>query len=325
MNALRSRWMWIAGGCTAGLILMILAGYLLVNTLYVRVANSSQRAREESRREIQEKINQGLPYGFSPPPRDTSPRVGQENPLDSGKTILPTGGSQNERLSMADLVELIEPTIVRISVKSDLGDSVGSGFFIDDEGKIVTNYHVVEGANQVTVETSNGDKSDALGYLVAIDQLDLAIIQVDPDDFDITPIAIAKERPRKGEQVAAFGAPQGFGFTATEGIVSAIRDGSDVQRTFQQMFETNVYGRLGYSIETVWIQTTAAISGGNSGGPLVNMKGELVGINTWTHPGGQNLNFASTAEQIADIFADRDGKIYLFEDGGPPVKVSPPF
>src|SRR5947209_8480877 len=80
--------------------------------------------------------------------------------------------------------------------------------------------------------------------------------------------------------VAAFGAPQGLSFSASEGIVSAVRSGKELKSMLP------AYQATGYSEAATWVQTTAAISPGNSGGPLVNMKGEVVGLNTWAYTAG---------------------------------------
>ncbi len=217
---------------------------------------------------------------------------------------------------MADLIQLVEPSIVRIKVMlADGSELIGSGFFIDQEGKIVTNNHVVRNAAKVTVETVDNKKTDSIGFLVANPKKDLAIIQVDPAALNIVPIAVASDLPRKGEKVAAFGAPQGFGFSETAGIVSSIRHGKEVSETLSELNpDLDIYGNHGFDIDMNWIQHSAAISGGNSGGPLVNMRGQLVGVNTWTHPGGQNLNFASTMNEVESVFLERKGMILKYRD-----------
>ena len=178
---------------------------------------------------------------------------------------------------------------------------------MDKEGKIFTNFHVVRNASKVTVKTADNRELESLGFLIQDREKDLAIIQVDPSDLEISPIAIASELPRKGEEVAAFGNPQGFGFSQTTGIVSSIRPGKEVSDTLKELNQNfDIYGDHGFALQMDWIQHSAAISGGNSGGPLVNMRGQLVGVNTWTHPEGQNLNFASTMKEVESVFSARD-------------------
>lgn len=115
---------------------------------------------------------------------------------------------------------------------------------------------------------------------------DLATLRIGPVAAG-SALKLKAEMPSVGEKVAAFGNPQGFSFTTSEGIVSAIRRGKEVHDTIGQ-----AYKDLGFTVDATWIQTTAAISGGNSGGPLVTMNSEVVGLNTWGDDSGQQLNFA---------------------------------
>ncbi len=193
---------------------------------------------------------------------------------------------QADQESLANLYEQITPSVVSIQVTSrasamqipgfnlpqdevPLQQGQGSGFLYDNEGHIVTNNHVVEGAEEVTVIFHNGYWADA--EVVATDpQADLAVLKVTPpDNFDWRPLPLATpDSLRVGHTVIAMGNPFGLDGTMTTGIVSAIGRGMPV-------------GNLGTSTYTLpeIIQTDAAINPGNSGGPLINLAGEVVGVN----------------------------------------------
>jgi S1-C subfamily serine protease len=151
----------------------------------------------------------------------------------------------------------------------------GSGFVIDPAGHILTNYHVVEGARQVEVTTSEKKKYRA--EIVGTDpQHDLAVIQI--SERSVTPAFLGDSRNLVvGQKVYAIGNPFGLSGTMTRGIISSIR---------------SVRGQRGGYIDEA-IQTDAAINPGNSGGPLLNSRGEVIGINSLILTGG--------AEQSAGI------------------------
>ena len=142
----------------------------------------------------------------------------------------------------------------------------GSGFVWDDEGHIVTNYHVVDGAT--TIEVIFSDDTRVPAELVGSDpDGDVAVIKVDPTAVSLQPITIGdSEALEVGQLAIAIGSPFGQDFTLTTGIVSG------VGRTIRS-------GNTQFSIPEV-IQTDAAINPGNSGGPLLNRQGEVIGINT---------------------------------------------
>ena len=208
--------------------------------------------------------------------------------------------ASSEPMNLVDLIEFVEPSVVRIDVNSAQGESIGSGVFVERD-LIVTNYHVVQGASRVKLTTSNGEEFRCPGFLHVDPLKDLAIISIDANDQSMPVLPIARQLPRKGEDVAAFGSPMGFDFSATQGTVASIRSGAEIREVLINLAGIDVYSFKGYSEKTNWIQMTAAISGGNSGGPLTNMRGELVGINTFTNPAGQNLNFASTFEEVVSV------------------------
>ena len=144
-------------------------------------------------------------------------------------------------------------------------EGAGSGFLIDSDGHILTNYHVVEGAQ--TIEVTLGDQSRYKAkYIGADTRNDIALIQIDLRGRKITPLTLGDSHNLQvGQRVLAIGNPFGFASTLTTGIVSSL-------------------GRTVQTSETTFIdeaiQTDAAINRGNSGGPLLNSQGEVIGINS---------------------------------------------
>ncbi len=192
----------------------------------------------------------------------------------------------------SEVYDRVNPAVVNIQVRQtlDLGEEVspdvpdhpdipqepfrfgqGSGFVIDDVGHIVTNFHVVDGADRIVVVFSDGFSSDA--EVVGTDpNSDLAVIKVAELPEGINPLALANsETLRVGQTVLAIGNPFGLQGTMTTGIVSALG------RTLPSQART--VGGARFSIPSV-IQTDAAINPGNSGGPLLNLAGEVIGVNT---------------------------------------------
>jgi len=178
--------------------------------------------------------------------------------------------SSKSNLSLVELFEKSEEGVVKIQVvrnniPGDTG-SVGSGFVYDNLGHIITNAHVVDGANKATVTFLDGSQYDA--EIIGIDKFtDIAVIKVSEKPRLLHPLQIGdSSQLHVGEQVAAIGNPFGLSGSMTSGIVS-------------QMGRLLPSQDSGFSIPDV-IQTDAAINPGNSGGPLLNMKGQVVGINT---------------------------------------------
>lgn len=199
-------------------------------------------------------------------------------------TNAPASSVGTETLSLPDLVERTDPSVVRINVKSPRGDSLGSGFVVSATGTVVTNYHVIEGGQTVTAQFEDGRTCGVLGFKLFDEKRDIAIIQLDMAGAPFVPMPLAKSLPRKGVEVAAFGAPLGLSFTATKGTISNIRAGSELGMAGAQ-----------------YIQTDTPISPGNSGGPLVSMEGEVIGMNTFQMARGQNLNFAVSVDDIREV------------------------
>jgi S1-C subfamily serine protease len=171
--------------------------------------------------------------------------------------------------------------------------ALGSGFVIDKAGHIVTNYHVVQGASRVEVSFSNNEKVRA--RVVGVDpSTDIAVLQVNAHSRALTPLSLGNsDSVRVGDAVVAIGNPFGLDRSITSGIVSAL------QRPIQ--------APNGFTIDHV-IQTDAALNHGNSGGPLLNAQGQVIGVNAQIQTGGTSdgnvgIGFAIPVNTVRTVVA----------------------
>ena len=189
--------------------------------------------------------------------------------------------ADKDRLAVSEIYARAAPGVVQITSTTSTTDNpslvpfdqqavpqqaLGSGFVIDKAGYIVTNYHVIEGADQIEVSFSNQDTLSAT--LVGSDpSTDIAVLRVQSSSRGLAPLAFGNsDNVRVGDPVVAIGNPFGLRRTATAGIVSAVQ-------------ERTITAPNGYPIDHV-IQTDAQINSGNSGGPLLNAQGEVIGVNS---------------------------------------------
>ncbi len=217
-------------------------------------------------------------------PREEPLTTNEEN---RGETSAPPFVIPDEVLLQDALVELynrVSPGVVSIQVYSQVGAGIGSGFVVDKEGHIVTNYHVVNGAEEVEVHFTSGLK--VYGDVIGEDlDSDLAVIKVDVDPSELSPLTLGDSNQlRVGQTVIAIGNPFGLSGTMTTGIVSARG------RTLESIRQTEA-GRFFEAGDL--IQTDATINPGNSGGPLLNLNGEVIGINRAIQTGGISLSGTS--------------------------------
>jgi S1-C subfamily serine protease len=172
------------------------------------------------------------------------------------------------------------------------GTATGSGFVIDKEGHIVTNDHVVSGAETVSVTLGDSDNSYDAQIVGTDPSTDLALLKVDAPEDDLTPLQIGDSDDAKvGDPVVAIGNPFGLDRTVTTGIVSALQ--REIQST------------TSYSISDV-IQTDASINPGNSGGPLIGADGKVIGVNSQIATGGGGngsvgIGFAVPSNTVTDV------------------------
>ena len=238
--------------------------------------------------------------------------------------------------SFADQVEKLSPAVVNISTTTIVNDgpsndmpqfppgspfeeffknfggndrkrpvsSLGSGFIIDNKGIVVTNYHVIENAEEITVVLSD-DQSFEAKVLGQDQKTDIAVLKIEPGEVELTAVKFGdSDSLRVGDWVLAIGNPFGLGGTVTAGIVSA--RGRDIKNGPYDDF----------------IQTDASINRGNSGGPLFNLNGEVIGVNTaiFSPSGGSiGIGFAISSnlakrvtEQLEEFGTTRRGWLGVF-------------
>jgi S1-C subfamily serine protease len=188
-------------------------------------------------------------------------------------------------LSIPDLVRNIKPSVVAITTydSENKKTGLGSGFFITPT-QVVSNWHVIADSFKAEAKTTTG-KTYAVKGTVAFDkESDLALLQIDIPASTIMPLPLAANPPTEGERVVAIGNPVGLEGSVSDGIVSGIRDIPEL-------------GRM--------LQISAPVSPGSSGGPVVNMMGEVVGVTRGALEAGQNLNFAVLAEKVSALKAGK--------------------
>jgi S1-C subfamily serine protease len=198
----------------------------------------------------------------------------------------------------ADIVAKAEESLLKIEVEN-VGQ--GSGFVVDESGIAITNVHVMAGAQdgRAIATFPNGTKCEITGSYLIDEGRDIAVIQLKLDGLPTLPMS--ENLPRKGEEVLALGSPMGLSFTATRGIVSAIRSEEEMKNDLNDP-----------SIRGTWVQVDAPLSPGNSGGPLINSKGELVAMSTRASFGqAQNLNFGISVVDIREAVDKAKSKSLL--------------
>ena len=220
---------------------------------------------------IQPTATPGMPLVLTPVPAvpTATPAPGIVPPLTD------EGAARNDlQAQIVAVYEAVSPAVVNITNRSIAYDMFmqpvpqegsGSGFVYDDQGHIVTNYHVVEGADQLLVSFADGQEGEAV--LVGADPTnDLAVLRIDVEE-DLSPVPLAdSDQVRVGQFVVAIGNPFGLERTLTVGVISALG------RIIQSPEENRFIGEA--------IQTDAAINPGNSGGPLLDLEGRVIGVNS---------------------------------------------
>ena len=180
-----------------------------------------------------------------------------------------------------ELYEMIKVSVGEITVFDQSKNAIGvaTAFVTGKDGEIVTNYHVIDGA--YSAEVVIGDKTYNVGYVLAYDEnIDLAVLKLNTNGAMLSPVTVCKNPVKAGETVYAIGSSRGLTNTYSQGIAT---------------YADRVVDGVAH------VQHDASITNGNSGGPLINVHGEVIGINTWGILDSQNLNFAVFTGELDNL------------------------
>jgi len=246
------------------IIVLIISQAYTINLIFINSENTLN-VLNSTKAELKEEINMNK--------IDTQTKI--NSIITSISSITSTQDSIQKQIgeikatTSADFSGIIEREIKGVvTIKTDV--SQGTGFIITDDGYVVTNYHVMEGAKAAQIITSDS-KTYSVNLVGHNTGMDISLLKID-GSFHSLDLGDSDD-VKLGEKVIAIGNPLGLSFTTTEGIISA-RD------------------RTGINDLPYYFQTDVSLNPGNSGGPLINTKGEVIGINNFKISGADNIGFA---------------------------------
>jgi len=271
--ALKKHHKIMIGSFSTLLIGLLIANSIFIYVLYGQLQLSYNRVEadiEKLQADTQSKFND-LTQNVMQTEQELESLGVQVGDIDDEFAILKASAGED----FSDIIEDAIMSVVTVITDS----SQGTGFIIEEQGYIVTNYHVVHNAKAAGIYTYNG-QHHSVG-LIGFDQtFDIALLKIEGQYEELE--LGNSNNVQIGEKVIAIGNPLGLQFSVSEGIVSATE-------------------REGINGIEAYIQTDAALNPGNSGGPLINTDGEVIGINNFKIGGGESLGFALESNEIEDI------------------------
>ena len=279
-------WFWGRAGRPSRVLVIPLA---LGAILIIILGNQSNKPTAQS--PVVAHPPKGKPWEEFAPKAVTSPqnrRTAKEKPFDPDAYLASTGKEiptePNQSWNLPTLASQARPAVVYI-VGSDSDGTptkTGTGFFVSEDGKLVTNWHVVDGCFSAVAKTEDGAIYNIAGILNFSAESDIAILKADARNVRFLTL-VSENTIRVGDKVAAIGSPLGYEGTLSEGIISSVRGDKPIE----------------------WLQMTAAVSHGSSGSPILNSKGQVIGVATWvvSKDGAQSLNFARPATYVSALLS----------------------
>jgi S1-C subfamily serine protease len=218
-----------------------------------------------------------------PPPAPPTPATAPEGISNPNTT--PAAAQAQQSVAMFDVKKLAATTrpavaLVTVMDKSGKPLKLGTGFFVSSDGKLVTNAHVIEGAENAIAKLENGATYSIRGVLKSALDKDLVLLQADAKDVAFLAVSREASLPEVGSRVAVIGSPLGLEGSVSEGIISGHRNAKK---------------------DDQWLQMTAAVSPGSSGSPVVDEGGKVVGIATFLINNAQALNFARPVAYVSEL------------------------
>ncbi len=220
-------------------------------------------------------------------------------PVDQGAGLAVSREPGGEALTAQEVYRQLNPAVVTVQCLTGEGVSIGTGVIFSEDGYILTNHHVVRGGSECYVTLDSGYSLDVC-FVAGDEDSDLAVLKVPPEELALMPLAALpfapfgdSEQLEVGDPVYAIGAPRQLRGTLTNGIISAIDRDIEVEGRTMTLLQTN-----------------AALNSGNSGGPLISDRGQVVGINVakymsdWNRDSVEGLGFAIPSAQLERIVND---------------------
>jgi S1-C subfamily serine protease len=248
--------------------IVIIGGHYLFSPLFT----GKHSAEKPKTNEVSQSLSDADVNKNQSPVANPEGQTGETKPSN----ITETNGPKRESMSAAELFRKNSRSVIIVKTQKGLG----SGFFINSKGNIVTNKHVLTDLNKAEIKTVAGSIYKITGIIAEDASGDLVIASTDTPVFESIPVNLTAQLPEVGEKIIVIGNPLRLEQTLTDGIVSSVR--------------VNQSG-------VNYIQVTAPISPGSSGGPLLNMYGEVIGVATFQYIQGQNLNFCVAAGRIVAL------------------------
>lgn len=300
-------WLWISLGSAAALLVSVMAWLLLSGD----ASDSSQLASAAPGRRLPSPVRAPAQPDTHPSGDDGKNRAKLVDTAGELPGSLPApeapGLGELPQAIVASTLEEVKQAVVKVEVPVAGGTKIesGSGFFVDGRGWIATNDHVIRNINSAArVRLAKGMICEVEGIIARVPDRDLALLKLRERPYQVTILDIRREATAQlGEQVYAFGHPYNADFSLSKGIVSRVLNTGELNDGARQMLQSTIQT----PDNVVWIQHDAKISPGNSGGPLIDEEGRVLGVNSFVHLQAE-FGYASDVRYLREMVLAAEDK-----------------